>query len=925
MAKFTVQDIKNLSKNKENIRNIGVIAHIDHGKCISGDSRIFLADGNVEKAEEIYRKISWIGSKIIEDNEKTVYDASNSGFFVFSLNKKTAEIEKKPIKCAWKLRGGKLIMVKLRNGLKIKTTLGHKFMVLDGKNFNEKKAEELKIGDNVACIKENNSEIAEGFEIQDLSPVEGNANTQKLLIQMKKISKNIRFSEVISKEICYGDEVYDFTVEDNHNFVAEGMVIHNTTFSDNLLSRAGMISEELAGKQLFMDYDPQEQERGITIYAANVSMVHEFNNERYLVNMIDTPGHVDFSGDVTRAMRAVDGVIVLVDAVEGIMPQTETVLMQALREKVRPVLFINKVDRLIKELQLTPEAMQTRFVKIISEVNSLIGKLAPEEFREKWKLNVEKGQVAFGSALRNWAISIPFMKKSGIDFKQIIEHVKQGKDKELAKKAPLHEVILDMVVRHLPNPREAQKYRLSAIWKGDLNSEIGKSMANCDENGKLVCVVTNVQNDPYAGTICTARIFSGTVKDGMDINGLKSHLTQRVQQVGIYAGPRKLRIESLGSGNIVALTGVDFSAGETIVEKEVVIEPFEKIEHIFEPVVTKSIELKKTADLPKLIKVLKDRAREDPTIKVQINEQTGEILVSGLGELHIEAKIERFLKDRGIDIIVSPPIVVYRESVKKKSQAMEGKSPNRHNRFYLSVEPLEKDVYNLLVKGELRDGKVRIQDREIVRKKLIENGMSKEEAFNVKDIYGHNLYLDMTKGIQYLNEVEEMIIDAFHSIVDEGPLAKEPCIAMKVKLLDAKLHEDAIHRGPAQVIPAVRFSIKNAMLEAQALIIEPKQIIRIDAPSDVIGGAIKEVSNRRGQILDMEESEGYSTIKAKVPVAEIFGFEAALKGSTGGKGFYSLIDQVFEPLPENMQEKVILEIRKRKGMPEEIPKVEHVL
>ena len=175
--------------------------------------------------------------------------------------------------------------------------------------------------------------------------------------------------------------VYDFSVEDTHNFIAEGMIIHNTTLTDSIVAGAGMMSEELAGTQLFTDFDKQEQERGITIFAANVSMVHEFQDtdasgamrsDNYLINLIDTPGHVDFGGDVTRAMRAVDGAIILTDAVEGVMPQTETVLRQALHERVKPVLFINKVDRLIRELKLTPEQMQERFVDIIRQANMLI-------------------------------------------------------------------------------------------------------------------------------------------------------------------------------------------------------------------------------------------------------------------------------------------------------------------------------------------------------------------------------------------------------------------------------------------------------------------------------------------------------------------------------------------------------------------------
>ncbi|RLJ10135.1 MAG: elongation factor EF-2, partial [Candidatus Aenigmatarchaeota archaeon] len=258
-------------------------------------------------------------------------------------------------------------------------------------------------------------------------------------------------------------EIVKELMEKPSNIRNIGIVAHidhgKTTLTDNLLAGAGMISQELAGQQLVMDFDKQEQERGITIYAANVSMVHEYRGENYLINLIDTPGHVDFGGDVTRAMRAVDGVVVVTDAVEGCMPQTETVIRQALRERVKPVLFINKTDRLIKELKLTPEEMQERFKKIITDVNMLIQKFAEPEYKDKWTVNVNDGSVAFGSATKKWAISVPMMQKSGITFKEIIEMTEAGKEDELSKKAPLHEVVLDMVIQHLPNPLEAQKYR----------------------------------------------------------------------------------------------------------------------------------------------------------------------------------------------------------------------------------------------------------------------------------------------------------------------------------------------------------------------------------------------------------------------------------------------------------------------------------
>ncbi len=692
-----------------------------------------------------------------------------------------------------------------------------------------------------------------------------------------------------------------------------------TTLTDNLLAGSGMLSEDLAGKTLWTDFDEQEQERGITIYSSNVSMIHEYENHDYLINLIDTPGHVDFGGDVTRAMRAVDGTIIVCCAVEGVMPQTETVIRQALRERVKPVLFINKVDRLIKELQLTPQQMQERFVKIINSVNKLILKYAEKEFASQWLVKVDDGSVAFGSAYRNWAISIPFMKKTGITFKDIIEYTSQGKDKELAKRAPLHQIVFDMVIKHLPNPLEAQKYRIDKIWDGDVDSKIGKGMVKCDPNGKLAMVVTKVVPDPHAGLVATARIFSGTVKRGQEVYLVSQHKIQRVQQVSVYKGPQRLQMEEIPAGNIVGIVGLtEAFSGETITDADNTdMAPFEAIKHIFEPVVTKSIEAKNPKDLPKMIAFLKQTSREDPTLVIKINEETGEYLISGLGELHLDAKIERPLKEKGIEIIASNPIVVYRETVRKEGGTAYGKSPNKHNIFYFVVEPLEDGIYNAIAEGKIPE--IKIKKIKNLIPILIENGMQRDEAKRVLDIYERNVLIDATKGIQYLNETYELIIQAFREIMKNGPLANEMCSKIKVKLVDASLHEDAIHRGPSQVIPAVREGIKNAILKADATLLEPFQIIRIDVPDELVGNVTKEVQGRRGQIMDMTSETGVTAVKAKVPVAEMFGFESRLKSITGGKGFFSLVDVVFKTIPRELQNRVVLSIRKRKGLPEEIP------
>ncbi|HJJ42429.1 MAG TPA: elongation factor EF-2, partial [Methanocorpusculum sp.] len=474
-----------------------------------------------------------------------------------------------------------------------------------------------------------------------------------------------------------------------------GIVAHidhgKTTLSDNLLAGAGMISEELSGKACWMDSDEEEQARGITIDASNVSMVHEVNGHEYLINMIDTPGHVDFGGDVTRAMRAVDGAVVVVDAVEGPMPQTETVLRQALKEGVHPVLFINKVDRLINELKVTPQDMMIRLGKVIDKVNKLIKGMNEDLYNNGgWKLDAAKGNVAFGSALYNWAISIPYMKKSGVTLQTIIDKCNEGDAKYLAKASPLHAVLLDMVVTFLPNPLQAQERRCHIIWHGDSSSVIGKSMYNCDPNGPVAMMVTDISFDKHAGEVATGRLFSGTLTRGMElyVSGTAGK-ANRLSQVGIFMGPTRVEVDKIVAGNIAAVTGLgDAIVGSTVTSlKEMT--PFESLKHYSEPVMTVAVEAKNTKDLPKLVEVLHQVAKEDPTVRVTINEETGEHLIAGMGELHLDVVTGRIKRDKGVEIVTSPPIVVYRETVSKAlTTPVEGKSPNRHNRFYMTVEPM---------------------------------------------------------------------------------------------------------------------------------------------------------------------------------------------------------------------------------------------
>ena len=691
-----------------------------------------------------------------------------------------------------------------------------------------------------------------------------------------------------------------------------------TTLSDNLLLGAGMISEETAGKKLALDFHEDEAERGVTIDSASVSMIHKFEGEDYLINLIDTPGHIDFSGEVTRAMRAADGGVVLVDAVEGVMPQTETVFRQALKELVKPVLFINKVDRLIKEVKLTPKEMEKKFISVIDHVNQLIEDIAPEGYKEKWKVGVKEGSVAFGSAFHKWALSFDYMKEKKITFKDIIEAY-QGSDqeiekniKDLSKKAPLHEIVLRMVVKHHPDPVKAQKYRIPKIWHGDLKSDTGKSLLNCDPKGDPVFVPVKIVVDKHAGEVAGGRLFSGTLKQGDEVYMNLAKRNVRIQQVSVYKGARRVIVNKVSAGNIVGIVGLkNVFTGETVSKKP--MEPFEAIKHLFEPVVTKSIEATKAADLPKLVEILKQISKEDPSIKIEINEQTGESLMSGMGEFHLEIIENRIKTEKGLEVKTSAPIVVYRETVGKESDAVEGRSPNKHNTFHLMVEPLEENVYEAIRNGDLPEKRIKKKDPEIFNK-LSELGWDGDTIRDVKEIYKGNVLLNRVRGEVHIQEVIEMIFDAFEMVMDKGPIAQEPCMKMKVSLVDIRLHEDAIHRGPAQVYPAIREGITGAFRKANPHMLEPLQIHLIEMPDRFLGAVTKLVGGKRGQMIEVDQEGTIAKMKVRLPVAELIGWSNDLRSATEGRGISSIIDQQFERVPKSIEKDVIKKIRSRKGL-----------
>jgi elongation factor 2 len=705
-----------------------------------------------------------------------------------------------------------------------------------------------------------------------------------------------------------------------------GIIAHidhgKTTMSDSLLAEAGLLSPKIAGAARALDYLEEEQKRGITIKTANISLLHEVGNTSHVVNLIDTPGHVDFTGKVTRALRAIDGAVVVVDAVEEVMVQTETVTRQALNERVKPVLFINKVDRLIKELKLNAEQMQTKLLRIIRDFNNLISIYGEKDHKDKWKVDPTKGTVAFGSALHKWGFTLEMAQQAGIKFSDVVEAYQNGTEEKLGEVVPLHTAILDMAVKNLPNPLVAQKYRVPKVWKGEADSVIGKAMANCDETGPTVMCLTSAMMDPHAGLVATGRIFSGCVNEGDRVYLVGAKKDYRVQQVSMYMGAFREVVGKIGAGNIAAVLGMDLArAGETLVsiEQKDAMVPFENIQYVSEPVITIAIEPKHPRELPRLIELMDRLAIDDPNLVTKINKETGEYLLSGMGELHLEIAV-KFLKEYGggLELITSQPLVVYRETASSEGVVAMAKSPNKHSKFWVQVEPLEQNVVDLMEKGSLFEA---MGNKRITESLRNDAGWSAQEAKNVWALEEHkNILVDLTKGIQYLRESKETVSSGFRWAAKNGPLCDEPIRGVKVKLLDAKLHEDPVHRGPAQLMPAMKRAFWGSFLTAKAVLSEPIYKIGVSVPQQFVGDVTGLITRKRGRIVSSEQKGPITNITGYLPVSETFGLSAEMRGATSGHAFWQTQFDHWEKVPESISMEVIAGIRKRRGLPEEVPK-----
>ena len=594
----------------------------------------------------------------------------------------------------------------------------------------------------------------------------------------------------------------------------------------------------------------------------------------------------------------------------------------SLEERVRPVLYINKIDRLIKELRLTPEAMQEKLASVVTSFNNLIDTYAEPEYKEKWKVSIQDGSVTFGSAKDKWGFNVDIMKEKGVSFKDVITaYSDEGDVNVLVEKVPLAEAILGMVVKHHPPPHVAQKYRVPKIWKGDLDSDIGKAILNCDDNGPAVMMVVNMQMDPAAGPVAIGRLFSGTVKDGDTVNLIDTHREARIQSVNFFMGNQREMVGQLSAGNIPALLGLtEARAGQTVSTTKG-IEVFEGIKYVSEPVVQMAIEPKHPKDLPKMIEILKRLTIEDPNLIIKINEESGETIMAGMGVLHLEIATNQ-IKEAGLDLVTSEPLINYRETITQPTEPIMAKSPNRHNKIFMRVEPLEPEIAEMCRTGELGE----MKDKKEMTKILRDHGWEPDVAKKVMrfDSRG-NIMINGTKGVQFIDESSDSILSGFDEVMKEGPLAREQMRDCKFTFTHFVPHEDTAHRGLSQLGPASRRACLASVLLAQSVILEPILGIEVRVPQDLVGNVASVLSGKRGKVIDMQQKGVVSIVIGEVPASETFDISQVMRGQTAGKAMWNTFFKSWSPIPKSLVAQLIPDIRKRKGLSPEPPKAEEFI
>jgi len=809
-----------------------------------------------------------------------------------------------------------------------------------------------------------------------------------------------------------------------------------STLTDSLIGHAGIIAVAKAGDARFMDTRPDEQERTITIKATAVSLHFgmspvdlnkgvyvqaegkaEEDAVNFLINLIDSPGHVDFSSEVTAALRVTDGALVVVDCVEGVCVQTETVLRQAISERIKPILFVNKLDRVFLELHMDPEEAFQVFTRSIESVNVIIATYKDDLLGEV-QVYPEQGTVGFGSGLHGWGFTITrfakmYAAKFGVANDKMMQRLwgdwffdpkskKWSKDmfagnvklsrafcmfimqpigslfdaiigekvevytkmleklnvaipvdaKELLGKPllkrvmqtwlPAAEALLGMIVNFLPSPAVAQRYRVENLYSGPLDDECATAIRNCDPKGPLMMYVSKMVPTSEKGRFYAfGRVFAGIVSTGQQVRiqdpsyapGKKAGLyVKKVQRTVLMMGRYVEQLADCPCGNIIGLVGIDaylLKSGTISTHDDSF--NFVDMKYSVSPVVRVAVDVANASDLPKLMEGLKRLAKSDPLVQC-FTAPTGEHIVAGAGELHLEICIKDLRDDfmKGAPIKMGQPVVSFSETVTALTgMDVIAKSPNKHNRIYLNAEPLGDEVVKAIEDGDITaDMEFKLRARKLAddykwnveeARKIWTFGLAPDGLCNV--------LVDMTKAVQYLNEIKDSCVGGFIQATAEGVICGEALRGIRFNLADVIMHADAIHRGAGQIMGPMKRAVYACQIKSAPGILEPMYVCDITVPQQAIAGVYSTLNARRGIVHSQEDRPGtpLCKVKAYLPVLESFGFTSLLRQNTGGQAFPQMIFSHWQILNGDPYDagsqaaKIVAEVRTRKGMKADLP------
>jgi elongation factor G len=662
-----------------------------------------------------------------------------------------------------------------------------------------------------------------------------------------------------------------------------------TTTTERILFYSGVVHKmgEVHEGTAVTDWMEQERERGITITAAAIST----SWNKHQINIIDTPGHVDFTIEVERSMRVLDGVITVLCSVGGVQPQTETVWRQADRYKVPRIIFINKMDRTGANFYKVYSQVRDRFranaipvqIPIGSEdvfrgIVDLVGMKAfiytndlgtdiqqteiPDDIRseaEEYRLKLIESVAETDDALTE-----KYLEGEELTEQEIKTALRQATIAGTivpvlcgsAFKNKGVQLLLDGVVDYLPAPID-----IPAIQGALPDGSIVERKA--DDKEPLAALAFKVMADKFVGRLTFIRVYSGVLTKGSYVLNSTKGKKERVSRLIVLKADERIDVDELRSGDLGAIPGLSYTlTGDTLcVESDPVI-----LESLFvpEPVISVAVEPKTKQDMEKMSKALKALSEEDPTFKVSIDPETNQTVIAGMGELHLEILVDRMLREFKVEANVGAPQVAYRETV-RKSVRQEGKfirqsgGKGQYGHVVIELEP-----------GEPGSG------FEFVSK--IVGGVVPKE---------------------YIPAAEQGMKEACES----GIVAGYPVIDLRATLVDGSYHE--VDSSEMAFKIAGSMAIKEAVMKASPALLEPMMKVEVEVPEDFLGDVMGDLNSRRGQIEGMGSTDGIAKVAAKVPLAEMFGYATDIRSKTQGRGIFSMEFSHYEEVPRNVAETII--------------------